>query len=138
MIIFAEDGAFKAFRIASCIQCLRCEFRQAVILCMVRSSHWRCSRTKVVLKNFAKSKGKHLFRSIFFNKAVGLNQLYQKGHHDTKCFSVRFSEVLRAPFLQTFTNFFAKVKNTSGRLLLHFGLFYITVAFILRHSLVTG
>ena len=99
MIVFTKDVAFKAFSIASCIQCLCCEFRQAVILCMVRSSHWRCSRKKVVLKNFAKSKEKHLCRSVFFNKAVDLNQLYKKGHHDTKCFSVRFSKSLRAPFL---------------------------------------
>ena len=33
---------------------------------MRRSSHWRCSLTKGVLRNFAKFTGKHLCQSLFF------------------------------------------------------------------------
>ena len=50
----------------------------------VRSSHQRCSIKISVLKNFAKFKGKHLCRSLFFNKvADGGLQLYKKGDSDT-------------------------------------------------------
>ena len=35
-----------------------------------RSSHWRCSLTDVVLRNFAKFTGKHLCQSLFFNKVA--------------------------------------------------------------------
>ena len=37
-----------------------------------RSSHRRCSMKNVVLENFAKSIGKHLCQSLFFNKVAGL------------------------------------------------------------------
>ena len=37
-----------------------------------RSSHRRCSVRKVVLRNFAKFTGKHLYQSLFLNKAAGL------------------------------------------------------------------
>ena len=37
-----------------------------------RSSHWRCSMGKNVLRNFAKFTGKHLCQSRFFNKVAGL------------------------------------------------------------------
>ena len=33
---------------------------------MRRSSHWRCSLIKGVLRNFAKFTGKHLCQSLFF------------------------------------------------------------------------
>ena len=36
-----------------------------------RSSHWRCSVRKGVLRNFAKFTGKHLWQSLFFNKVAG-------------------------------------------------------------------
>ena len=36
-----------------------------------RNSHPKCSIKKVVLKNFAKFTGKHLFQSLFFNKVGG-------------------------------------------------------------------
>ena len=39
-----------------------------------RSSHQRCSETKVVLRNFAKLTGKHLCQSLCFNKVAGLRQ----------------------------------------------------------------
>ena len=37
-----------------------------------RSSHRKCSVRKDVLRNFAKLAGKHLCRSLFFNKVADL------------------------------------------------------------------
>ena len=39
---------------------------------LCRSSHWRCSVRKGILRNFAKFTGKHLCQSLFFNKVIGL------------------------------------------------------------------
>ena len=36
-----------------------------------RSSHWRCSVRKGVLRNFTKFTGKHMWQSLFFNKVGG-------------------------------------------------------------------
>ena len=69
-----------------------------------RSSHWRCSIRKDVLRNFAKSTRKHLYQSLFLNKVAGL-RLW------CRCFSVNFAKFLRTPFLP----------NTSGWLLLNKG-----------------
>ena len=38
---------------------------------IIRSSHQRCSVRKGFLKNFAKSRGKHLCQVLFFNKIAG-------------------------------------------------------------------
>ena len=40
--------------------------------CNDRSSHQRCSIQKRVLRNFTKFVGKHLCKSLFFNKVAGL------------------------------------------------------------------
>ena len=40
----------------------------------VRSSHWRCSVGKGVLRNFAKLAGKHLWQSFFFCKFIKRTQ----------------------------------------------------------------
>ena len=37
-----------------------------------RSNHQRCSAKKSVLRNFTKFAGKHLCRSLFFNKVADL------------------------------------------------------------------
>ena len=37
-----------------------------------RSGHRTCSIKKVVRENFAKSTGKHLCQSLFFNKIAGI------------------------------------------------------------------
>ena len=74
-----------------------------------RSSHWRCSVKKGVLRNFAKFTGKHLCQSLFFNKVAGLRPatlLKKRLWH--RCFPVNFAKFLRTPFLQ----------SISGRLLL--------------------
>ena len=48
-----------------------------------RRSHWRCSVKKDVLRNFAKSTGKHLYRSLFFNK-VAWNFILSKNTYFTE------------------------------------------------------
>ena len=78
------------------------------IIC--RSSHWRCSLRKGVLRSFLKFTGKHLCKSLLFNKVAGLRPatlLKKKLWH--RCFPMNFAKFLRTPFL----------RNTSGRLLLY-------------------
>ena len=55
-----------------------------------RSSHRRCSVKKDVLKNFANFTGKHLCRSLFFNKVAGLKNFIKK-RLQLRCFTVGFS-----------------------------------------------
>ena len=58
-----------------------------------RSSHQRCSIKKGVLRNFTKFTGKHLCKSLFFNKVAGLrNRLWHR------YFPVNFVIFLRTPF----------------------------------------
>ena len=55
---------------------------------------------KGVLRDFAKFSWKHLCRSLFFNKVVGLKPatfLKKKLRHT--CFHVNFAKFLRTPFL---------------------------------------
>ena len=67
-------------------------------------SHNRSSRPEVfckkgVLRNFAKFTGKHLWRSLFFNKVPGLTPatlLAKRLWH--RCFPVNFVKFLRTPF----------------------------------------
>ena len=64
---------------------------------------------KFVLRNFAKSIGKHLYQSLFFDKVAGLRTAtLLKKRPWRSCFAVHFSKFLRTPFLQ----------NISGGLLL--------------------
>ena len=75
----------------------------------VRSSRPEVFCKKLVLRNFTKFTGKHLYQSLFFNKVVSLRPatlLKKKLWH--RCFPVNVAKFLRKPFLQ----------NTSGRLLL--------------------
>ena len=67
----------------------------------LRSSHWRCSVRKGVLRNFAHFTGKHLCQSLFFNQVAGLSPavlLTKRLWH--RCFPVNFVKFLRAPILQ--------------------------------------
>ena len=55
---------------------------------------------KDALRNFAKSAGKHLCQSLFFNKVAGLRPatlLKKRLWH--RCFPVNFAKFLRTPFL---------------------------------------
>ena len=79
------------------------------ILWKSKSSHGRCSIRKCVLKNFAKSIGKYLCQSLFFNNVAGLRPAtLSKKKTLAQVFSCKFCKFLRTHFLQ----------NTSGRLLL--------------------
>ena len=62
-----------------------------------KSSHWRCSVKRGVLRNFAKFTGKNMCQSLLFNKVATPAQV----------FSCEFCEILRRPIL----------RNTSRRLL---------------------
>ena len=86
---------------------------------------------KVVLRNFAKFTGKHLYQGLFFDKVAGLRPTtLSKKKLWHRCFPVNFAKFLIAPFLQ----------NTSGRLLLVFaqnrssGLYFFVLWFV--HSLI--
>ena len=55
---------------------------------------------KVVLKIFAKFKGKHLSQNLFFKKVAGLKPAsLLKKRLWRRCFSVNFAKFLRTPFL---------------------------------------
>ena len=58
-----------------------------------RSSRSEVFCRKSALGNFAKSTGKNLYQSLFFNKVTGLGLWH-------RCFSVNFAKFLRTPFLQ--------------------------------------
>ena len=50
-----------------------------------------CSIEKAVLENFAKVTGKHLYRSLFYNKVVGLHSAtLLKNRLRHRCFHVDF------------------------------------------------
>ena len=69
------------------------------ILTVVRSSHQRCSVTKVVLRNFTKFTGKHLYQRLFFNKVAGLRRttsLKKSLWH--KVFSCEICEISKSRF----------------------------------------
>ena len=74
---------------------------------IVKSSHQRCSVKEVVLRNFAKLTGIHVYQSLFFNKVAGATLLKKRLWYWS--FPVNFAKLLRPPFLQ----------NISGRLLLN-------------------
>ena len=62
-------------------------------------SHQRCSLKKVILRNFAKFTGKHLYQSLFFNKVARImptTLLKKRLRH--RCFFVYFAKFLRTPF----------------------------------------
>ena len=65
---------------------------------MFKSSHRRCSMKKGVLKNFAKSTGKHLSQSIFFNKVAGLTCIFIKKETLAQVSSCEFCEIFQNTF----------------------------------------
>ena len=75
------------------------KLRKVVLLklftALLRSSHWRCSVKKGVLKNFAKFTGKHLCRSLFLIKL----QAFIKKRLLYRCFPVKFAIFPRTPIL---------------------------------------
>ena len=62
----------------------------------------RCSVKKDVLRNFAKSTGKHLCQGLFFNKVAPLRPAtFLKKRFSDRCFPVNFAKLLRTPVLQS-------------------------------------
>ena len=54
-----------------------------------------CSIEKAVLENFAKVTGKHLYRSLFYNKVVGLHSAtLLKNRLRHRCFHVDFTKFI--------------------------------------------
>ena len=65
-----------------------------------RSSHWRCSVRKSVLRNFAKLTEKHMWESLFLNEVTRLSPAtLLKKRHWHRCFPAKFAKFLRTPFL---------------------------------------
>ena len=61
-----------------------------------RSTHWRSSLRKDVLRNFAKFTGKHLCKSLFYNKVAGLRTdawNFIKQETKTQVFPCEFCEI---------------------------------------------
>ena len=96
-------------------KCIKTYFQDVTkkVLCSYKSFQKQPPEVlqKKVLKNVAKSTGKHLCQSLIFNKAAGLRPatLLKKGLWHM-CFPVNFAKFLRT------TSF---LQNSSGRLLLH-------------------
>ena len=63
-----------------------------------RSSHWRCSVRKGVLRNYAKITGKHLCQSLFFNKVAGRSSTLLKKKTLAQVFSCEFCEIFKNTF----------------------------------------
>ena len=64
----------------------------------IRSSRPDMFSEKVVLRNFAKFTGKHLFQSLFFNKVAGAPAILLKKRLWQMCFPMNFKKFLRTPF----------------------------------------
>ena len=66
--------------------------------CAYRSSHWRCSVEKCVLRNFAKFARKHLCQRLFFNKVAGLRPATLFKESLVQVFSCEFYEFSKNTF----------------------------------------
>ena len=64
---------------------------------MPRNSCSKVFCKEIVLKTFSKFTGKHLYRSLFFNKVVGPAILLKKRLRH-RCFPVKFCEVFKNIF----------------------------------------
>ena len=78
-------------------------FLVSVISNQFRSSHWKYSVIKGVLRNFAKFAGKHQWQNLFFNKVADLawNFIKKETLPQHRCFPMNFAKFLRTPFLQS-------------------------------------
>ena len=65
-----------------------------------RSSHWRCSVRKGVLRNFAKFTGKHLCESLFLNKVAGLRPATLLKETLAQVFFYKFCEISKNTFFR--------------------------------------
>ena len=96
-------------------------------ICLVRSSHQRCSMKKGILKNFSKFTGKHLCHSLIFNKVAGLMSanllkirpatlLNKRLQH--RCFPVNFVKFLKSTLSTVYVWTTASVLQKTYRRLL--------------------
>ena len=67
----------------------------------VRSSHWRCSVKRVLLKSFTR---KHLCGSLFLIKLQAFRAAILLRRDSNECFHVKFAKFLRTPFLKNIYN----------------------------------
>ena len=77
---------------------------------ILRSSHWRCSISKGVLRNFAKFTGKYLFQSLLFNKVAGLRKTKNCRKTPEACNSIKkeaLAQVLSSEFSEISKNTFS-------------------------------
>ena len=65
-----------------------------------RSSHQRCSMKKDILKNFAKSTGKHLRQTLFFNKVAGGPCNFIRNETLAQVFSCEFCKISKSTFFR--------------------------------------
>ena len=77
-----------------------------------RSSQWRCSRKKNVLTNFEKFTGKHLRRSVSFNKVACSAFNFIKKETLAQVFSCEFWEILKNTFFTEHLRMFLNVPVT--------------------------
>ena len=73
-----------------------------LIISIKRSSHYRCSIKKAVLKNFVIFTGKHMCWSEYlFNKVAGLKACnFIKERLQDRCFPMNIANFLRTPILK--------------------------------------
>ena len=69
-------------------------FISSNLLQLTRSSHWRCSLRKGVLRKFTKFTGKHLCQNLFFYKVTDLPATLLKKRLWHRCFLRNFYEHL--------------------------------------------
>ena len=90
----------------------------------IRSSHQRCSVRKVVLRNFAQFRGKHLRQVLFHNKIAGREPAtLRKKRLWHRCFPVNFSKFLRTPLLTEHLWWLLLNNNMEKEALKRFGIF---------------
>ena len=65
-----------------------------------RSSHWRCSVKKGVLKNFVNFTGKHLCWSLFLIKLQAFRPAILLKKTPTQVFCCEIAKILRTPILK--------------------------------------
>ena len=79
-----------------------CKFYITLIHWTDRSSHQGCSMQKGVLRNLTNFTGKHLWQSLFFNKAVDLRPAtLLKKRLLVQVFSCEFCEISKNTFYRT-------------------------------------
>ena len=77
-----------------------------------RSSHWRRCVRKGVLRNFAKLTGKHLSKSLFFNKVAGWGDCFWSFSWRFLAYFIsieKWNEKREIPWWSSNINFFARV-----------------------------